>query len=243
MQPLELTGNRTLAFKVGDRLYHFTLSQITPEMWLRYFDGIVSSSESRGREQVNDYDETTAMAALVRSAVLKARGQGYDESAMGAGCGVRLAHCEQIGKLLARVGAAADTGDVGVVGLDEARLEAVWNCDDAGVLRLHRPLLHRFATPTFDHERKFMRARGRSKVVGGSRTGKTIWMGTQRVLLELYDELIREVEGYTSGGKTLGNTGAIVAEMDAYHKVVAGQMLFQVPAQPEEAEAAEEEVA
>jgi hypothetical protein len=52
-------------------------------------------------------------------------------------------------------------------------------------------------------------------------------MGPQPTLVELYDELIVSVEGYQVNGVELGaDHDAIVAEMDAYHKVAAADVLF-----------------
>jgi hypothetical protein len=95
-----------------------------------------------------------------------------------------------------------------------------------------RPLVHRFSTPQFKHEQRYMREQSRSKVVGGSRTGKTIWTGVQRVLVEIYDELVLSVSGYTLNGDPLG-PAQITQHMDAYHKVVAAQQLFRMPPQPD----------
>ena len=67
-------------------------------------------------------------------------------------------------------------------------------------------------------------------MVGGSRNGKTQWLGAQATLADLYDELIVSVEGYTVDGAAPDREG-IVEFMDTYHKVAAVDVLF-APAAP-----------
>jgi hypothetical protein len=69
-------------------------------------------------------------------------------------------------------------------------------------------------------------------VVGGSRGGKTYYSGAQRVLCEIYDELIVEVSGYARDGELLSKQ-EIAGWMDARHKVAAAARLF-APAETEE---------
>ena len=88
-------------------------------------------------------------------------------------------------------------------------------------------LVHRFATPSADHRRRFLRARSRTTVVGGSRAGKTLIASTQPVLAKLYDELIVSVDGYSVSGRPLSGREEIAREMDGYHKVAAARELFE----------------
>jgi hypothetical protein len=250
MQPIELAGERHIAIKDRGNLLRFTLDPIGREAWLKYFEGIVSTSENRGREQHNTFDATSPLLALVGEALTDANGYKLPAGVAKLSdiadwkAKVPFAHRVAVGSVLTSVTAMADAdGDDAVFGLDVVQLESLWNCDVNGVQFLHRPLVHRFTTPTFEQERRYMRDQAKSKVVGGSRTGKTIWTGVQRVLIELYDELVVSVEGYTLNGEPLDHmVGATIREriiqhMDAYHKVVAAQQLFRAPAQTEAEEA------
>jgi hypothetical protein len=240
MQALELAGERQIAIKDRSNLYRFTLAPITREMWLQYFDGIVSTSENRNREQLNTFDVNSSLLALVHDALTGA--EGYKSPAEGkisdlAGWKELLpfSHRLAIGQILALVVPLADAGDDEAIalGFDSVQLSAPWNCDVNGVMLLHQPLVHHFGTPSFEHERRYLRDQAKSKVIGGSRTGKTAYMGTQRALVEIYDELIQSVEGYTINGQPVEDPAQW---MDTYHKVVAAAQLFKAPpAEPEEA--------
>jgi hypothetical protein len=65
-----------------------------------------------------------------------------------------------------------------------------------------------------------------SRVVGGSRNGTTIHSLRNKVMLDLYDQLIQSVEGYGIAGKALESPEQIRREMDGYHKVQAVAQLF-----------------
>jgi hypothetical protein len=113
------------------------------------------------------------------------------------------------------------------LGVEPVHLNAVWGADSEGVMRKYTGLVHRFATPTGEQQRRYSRDSSRSVIVGGSRRGVTKWMGNQATLIDLYDELIRGVEGYAVNGVELAGRDSIVAEMDTYHKVAAAAVLFE----------------
>ncbi len=50
-------------------------------------------------------------------------------------------------------------------------------------------LIHTFQVPTVEQQRRYSRDSSRSRVTGG-RKGTTRFLGAQRTLVELYDELI-----------------------------------------------------
>jgi hypothetical protein len=246
MQPLELAGERHIAIKDRNHFYRFTLAPIGREMWMKYFDSIVSTSENRNREQLNTFDTSTPLLALVSEALLSADGYKMQEPISAIPnwkAQLPIGHRLAIGQVLTRVSPvdAGSDDEAVALGSESVVLESLWNSDANGAMMLHRPLVHHFATPSFEDERRYLRDQSRSKVVGGSRTGKTVWTGVQRALVEIYDGLIQSVEGYSVNGASLaGATKEIPTYMDTYHKVVAAQQLFKAPpADPaEEAEAA-----
>jgi hypothetical protein len=98
---------------------------------------------------------------------------------------------------------------------------------------MHRPLVHHFANPSFEQERRYRLQSARFAVVGGSKGGKTIYYGAEKTLVEIYDELIQSVEGYTWNGEPVTVPQQC---MDTSHKVLAALQLFKSPpAEPEEA--------
>lgn len=81
--------------------------------------------------------------------------------------------------------------------------------------------LHRFEPFTDEDRVQFDYESNRTIVVGGSRSGMTISVPKQNVMLRLYDRKIREVEGYAVNGRPLAGADEIRAQMDPFHKVGA----------------------
>jgi len=121
-----------------------------------------------------------------------------------------------------------------MLGFEVIRLDALWSNSEGGTDKVVG-LKHAFGTPTVEQQRRYNRDMSRSQVVGGSRTGKTRWLGAQPTLVELYDELITAVDGYSVNGQVLDfdnpDREAIIRNMDTFHKVVAAEALF-TPVQP-----------
>jgi hypothetical protein len=115
------------------------------------------------------------------------------------------------------------------LGSERIELSAVWGVTEDGKGMFKRSgLVHHFNTPSIDHQRRYSRESSRSVVVGGSRTGKTIWRGVQSTLVAIYDELVTGVEGYELGSETELNVDEIRASMDSYHKIAAAEALFAI---------------
>jgi len=120
--------------------------------------------------------------------------------------------------------------EVIALGQESVYLDAIWSADAAGnMLKYHR-LRHNFKVPTADQQRRLARDNSRSRIVGGSRKGKTVWLGAQATMAELYDELVTGVEGYMGDGQPPDRDG-VIEFMDTFHKVVAIDALF-APAAP-----------
>ena len=83
---------------------------------------------------------------------------------------------------------------------------------------MFKNLVHIFREPSSEHERRHQLSRMTETAAarGGSPTG---------ALLFLYDELIEAVEGYSVAGAPVP-AQRIAAEMDAMHKLVALERLF-----------------
>jgi hypothetical protein len=239
MSSIELTAPRVIAIESRGKQYLLTLQRIGKKQWLRHFEGIVNSSENQGGKRVDRFDSSGARVALVEEVLVDAKGYKAREpdqpitSIQGWQSQLPLSHRLAAGEALVNVERAdPPEDDELVLGFENVFLNAVWGADEAGVMRKYHGLCHRFKTPTAEQQKRFSRESSRSRVVGGSRKGVTQWMGAQATLIDLYDELVLSVDGYTVDGEPLGEdrTG-IVVEMDAYHKVAAADALF-APAQP-----------
>jgi hypothetical protein len=252
MATIELTQPRTIVIKDRKRSYSLVVGRIARADWLKYFEGIVSISEMQEGRRIDSSDSTAARLELVESKLIDAQGYaGYATSGALASAvlpegwqqKIPLGHRLAAGNALVSVTAvdAADEDNAPLaLGVEAICLNAVWGADEEGVMREYRGLCHRFRTPTAEQQRRFSRDASRSMIIGGSRTGKTRYLGARATLVALYDELIESVEGYTVDGKPLGGREQIIAEMDTYHKAVAADRLFS-PAMPEITESDEAE--
>ena len=239
MSSIELTAPRVISISVGGsnaapgKHYLLTVARITKQQWLRYFEGIFSTSENQGGKRVNSFDSTSALVELVEAALTGAEGYATaDGSAATSSSGwqsqIPLRHRLAVGEALTNVEVADPDDDEAIVlGAEPVYLNAVWGADTSGAMLKYTSLLHLFKTPSAEQQRRLSRDASRSRIVGGSRNGKTVWLGARATLAELYDELILSVQGYTVNGVELGaDRAAIVAEMDLYHKVAAADALF-----------------
>ena len=110
---------------------------------------------------------------------------------------------------------------------EEVSLDAAWSVDEeTGKMVAYAGLKHLFKTPTAAHQKRYNQAASRSVVVGGSRTGRTIYTGAQETLCDLYDELVLSVDGYAVKGEPLAGLDQIRSYMDLHHKFTAAQELF-----------------
>lgn len=235
MSAIELAQPRVIPIVEGKRTYRLTVGVITKEQWIAYFDGILSSSENQGSKQIDNYDSRSARVELVEKVLEDADGyatpDGGPISAVPNWQGlIPMSHRLAAADVLISVGRDPDDSPL-MLGTETVILRARWGANDAGVLQEYSGLTHRFKTPSAEHQRRYQRAISRSMVDGGTRTAKTVWLGAQRVLAELYDELIVSVDGYTLNGAPLNTIMAIAASMDTYHKVAAAEQLF-APAMP-----------
>jgi hypothetical protein len=242
MASIELASPRTIAIDDRGRKFLLTLKRIDRKAWLRYFDGIVNVSENQNGQRVNRYDNSAAKLELVQNSLIDAKGYPIDKDSITLYENwqqkLPLAHRLAVGEQLVNVERGSESEDeTFVLGFETVILNVVWGADDSGIMRKYSGLRHCFNTPTEEHQARLSRDSSRSIIVGGSRRGTTRWLGIQPTLVELYDELIKSVDGYAVNGVDLGSDReAIVGEMDTYHKVAAADLLFSPAevAEPEE---------
>jgi len=230
-------------FVKTERTYKLFCRRITEHDWQLYFAGIVVTAEQDGKTRINTIDVLTPRLALAESVLMNAEGYRVAGGAQlteipGWQKKIPLAHRQKLGETLANVRPSRAEDDElviypeGEVVLLDADFSGYQYEDSEGNLRWAMRkivgLKHVFSTPSEEQHRRYTRESSRSRVVGGSRTGKTIYQGSQPLLAKLYDELVISVEGYAVNGVPLTNDrNAIVREMDMMHKVMAAQELFQ----------------
>ena len=233
---LALDEPRVIAIRDGKFTYAFTLARITQEDWIRHFEGYwLTTREVKGaRDRTADIQ--TACVQLVTGKLQHIEGYANDSQK------AIPRHALEIANILLWVGKSAEENDSPIdPERVEVRLDAVWSRTKPGAeVTAYRGLKHWFQLPTAEQQKRLFRATSTSKVVGGSRNPTTIYGGKHRVLLELYDQLILAVDGYTVGGKPLTeDRAAIIREMDALHKIQAVQQVFNSDSEPAEEDARE----
>jgi hypothetical protein len=234
---IELKAPRIITLTDRGKQYTFTLARITKKMWLRYFEGILSTSENQGGKRIDSFDSSAARLDLVESCLVTASGYALPEGKISIDQVedwkklLPLSHRLGVANAIISVSPSEPNEDEPIaLGLEPIYLDAIWSAGEDGVMRKFKNLRHNFKSPTADQQRRISRDSSRSRVVGGSRSSKTQWMGAQATLAELYDELIVSAEGYVVDGEIPDHDG-LVEFMDTYHKVAAVDVLF-APAAP-----------
>jgi len=89
-------------------------------------------------------------------------------------------------------------------------------------------LVHRFHPPSKEQRMRFHKLRSDSLTVRGMKGGggKTLLPSRMKFFLELYDQLITGVEGYSNEGQAISSAEQAREFMDAWHKRAAVQVLF-----------------
>jgi hypothetical protein len=229
---LDLTAPRVITLQDRGRTFTITCRPVEKADWLAYFAALRVTSEqtAEGRISTNDYQ--TASLVLAERVIVTV--EGYTVAGGGAlvdlpGWQTRipLAHRFQVGITLADAGASEQLDEFVIHPEgEEISLDAVWPGADGKMLRFNG-LKHIFKTPTATHHKRYRDASSRSLAVGGSRTGRTVYLGAHATLCDLYDELILSVDGYAIGDQALTtDKPLILARMDAFHKLVAMKTLI-----------------
>jgi hypothetical protein len=148
---------------------------------------------------------------------------------------IPLSHRQQLGETLADVRPSTTETELVIHPEgEEVVLDATWTYRDSdeekeitGHMQRFVGLKHILKTPSEEQHRRYSREASRSRVIGGSRNGKTVYQGSQPLLAKLYDELVITVEGYAVAGVPITLPSDITTYMDMLHKVMAAQELFQ----------------
>jgi hypothetical protein len=226
---LPLDQPRVVTFKDRGHVYTYTFKRISSDDWRKYFNAAHVSSENTkdGRESVIDF--ATAGADLVRRTVDKVEGYAGNFTARENWRELLPpSHLSATFGLLIATAPDAARADEGIDPLGmTVRLKSTWTSREAGKMTQFDGLIHLFNVPTLEQQMKYNRALNRQVVVGGSRSGQTLYPHIEPLLIEFYDALIQGVFGYQAGDHQLSaDLVEIRKEMDAHHKYVAARELF-----------------
>ena len=228
--PIDLAQPRVLAFQVGKRHYSMTVKPIEQKAWLKYFAGVYNAQELVDGEMQSTFDSTGARLALLESHLVDATGYTPEGTSITATEGwqgkLPMSHRRAAADLLVSCEVVPPSDDeLPALGTETVSLAATWTAQNGRMQRV-TGLQHVFRSPTAEHQKAYSRASSRSVVVGGSRTGKTVWLGAQDVLMDIYDDLIQDVHGYKIRDEPQVDREKYCDAMDGYHKVVAAGALF-----------------
>ncbi len=225
---------RVIVFRSGGRICRHIFRRITASDWETFFAHIVAEfrEEKNGFMQVVDTD--FAKLVVYNRAILRV--EGYDTPDGSEPnklpdwpeC-IPQEHRLPAVEFLMKLNQSEVQNRFSLeTGSKRVRIDAMWSeAEELGSMKEYQGLVHKFATPKAGHRQKFLKAKNRSFVAGGSRNSTTIIPSAYPSLVRLYDELIEGVEGYSVSGRPLDGRDEIAREMDGFHKSVAVSRLFQ----------------
>ena len=241
---LMLDEPRIIPIREGKRDYAFYFRRIMQSDWERYFSGLYMASRNDGTAQLNTTDFNSAGMELFESTVTKVAGYSRELTTPADVKKVLPRHMVPVAGLLRSV-FISETEDDAPLDCDsiEARIDAHWSQTvnplpgQPGQVTQYKGLVHRFTPPTIEQKKRYMRGGAISRVLVGPLKGSTsVYSLRNKLLLELYDQLIISVDGYGVAGKPLEGVEQVRREMDGYHKAEAVAQLFTtIEAQPEAA--------
>jgi hypothetical protein len=228
--PLDAT-ERVAVFRSKGATYRHIFKRLRAADWENFFAHVVAEfkQEKDGHSRVVDMD----YASLVLWGRVILRVEGY-QTATGVAPNELPSWPECIPQhhRLAAAGILMklthpETDDESILRADGVCVvvDAIWNESECAMKQYHG-LVHKFASPTAEHRRRFLKSKNRAFIAGGSRTGTTVIPSEHPLLVKLYDELIERVEGYGVAGRELASKEEIVREMDAFHKSAALSRIF-----------------
>jgi hypothetical protein len=230
---LDLAQPRTVVLSDRGKTYVLHCRRVTDADWREYLMGGTVTSESNGKERFDTVETDTPFLELAERVLTGA--QGYTVTG-GADLTtlpnwqkkIPLAHRRMVGYTLADVGPSV-AGDLTIdPEVEVISLDATWSvADDSESMTKYSGLQHFLKTPSEAQYRRYANESSRRRVIGGSRSGKTVYSNASMILLAaMYDELVVRVDGYSVNGSKFEAVETIRGEMDMFHKIRAAQELF-----------------
>jgi hypothetical protein len=238
---LMLDQPRVLTLREGTRDYTFYFRRILQADWEKYFSGLYRSSRNDGVAQTDTTDFVTPGIELLESTLTKVEGYKRELTTPADFKKIMPRHSVPVAGMLSSVYISQVEDDQPLdCDIVEARIDAMWSkttSDPANTT--YKGLVHRFLPPTIQQKQRYMRAGSVSRVGGTRKGATTVYSMRNRLLMDMYDQLVQSVDGYSVDGKPLEGIEQIRREMDGYHKAEAmAQLFFTNEAEPVTAEAA-----
>jgi hypothetical protein len=229
---IELTAERVIVLEGVRGTYTLVCRRVTKEDWAAYFEAIFNTSKREGQDTVQGFDAQTARLVLAERVITDATGYKVAgdvelKSLPNWKRLIPLNHRIEVADILASARAVSDDDGLIHPEGDSVSINCVWGADDEGTMQAVTGLKHVLAAPSEAQHRRYAREASRTRILGGDRKGETLYPGAQMTLAALYDELVLSVDGYLVNGQPLSSKELIAREMDAHHKVMAAQQIFQ----------------
>lgn len=231
---LELQGDRVVSFTDRGVPFTYTLNRIRPEDWKKFWAELQINTQVEKNQRTRTSDNTSPAVDLVTRLVKSVDGYKLTSDAPFTSMPnwrerLPLGHRAHVGSQLQDVRFDDGADFVFDPEYEVVKLRARWGSNEPGTMVEHSGLIHRLNPVTGEQQRRVRRAQSQSIVVGGSRSDQTIYPSIHHLYVELYDELIVNVEGYAVGGSPISTADEARGQMDAMHKFGAVMALFRSP--------------
>jgi hypothetical protein len=236
---IDLAVPRTIALNTprGDRTLF--CRRVAREDWDAFFDAVYITETRIGLDIESTVDIQRARLVLADRVLIGAGGyrvEGDDpiDCVPEWQSLLPISHREQLGAILASTRVDGAQPELISVEGEAVVLGCVWTMtswrDDAGEhvgMQHISGLRHILRAPTARQHQRYSRETSRTIILGGDRAGTTQRLGAQKLMAELYDEMIISVDGYCLNGTPLEGRDNIAREMDTHHKVTAARQIFE----------------
>lgn len=231
---LELQGDRVVSFTDRGKPFTYTLNRLKAEDWKKFWAELQITAQTEKQTRTRTSDNTSPAIDLVTRCVKDVEGYKLSSGEPFTSLPnwkdrLPIGHRSHVGALLQDVRFDDDAEFVFDPEYEVVRLRSVWGSVEPGKMVDHYGLVHRMLPVSAEQQRRVSRAMSQSIVVGGSRSDQTIYPSVHHLYLELYDELIVSVAGYSVGGTEISTADEARGQMDAAHKVGAVLALFRSP--------------
>ncbi len=222
MLPLDISRQISLKSKAGSFVY--SLRRIGLADWRGYFAAMVRQVLHVDGRREEIFESDSALVELVDNVLVSATGYGDLSVVKDWKSALPIKHRIAVGIVLRSVMALPAESSAQLCDLVEISLDATWPTEGKTVM--YTGLSHRFRHPSIEQLKRFNFEASRVRVRGDGENGISTYPSRQAIAMNIYDDLIESVDGYSVAGAALEGVENIKREMDGAHKAAAALHLF-----------------